>query len=84
MRQLARERLNVGIMVVVAGETALEITLEYCRERTAFGQPINSFQNSRSGWVSGSMILWMLPCFKVSPHCGQVVIGLELERRGIA
>jgi Acyl-CoA dehydrogenase, C-terminal domain len=49
MRQLARERLNVGIMVVVACETALEITLEYCKERTAFGQPISSFQNSRSG-----------------------------------
>ncbi|HKV58088.1 MAG TPA: acyl-CoA dehydrogenase family protein, partial [Ktedonobacteraceae bacterium] len=26
---------------------ALEITLEYCKERTAFGQPIGSFQNSR-------------------------------------
>ena len=47
MRQLAKERLSVGITAVAACETALEITLEYCKERTAFGQPIGSFQNSR-------------------------------------
>ncbi|GAC1434591.1 MAG: acyl-CoA dehydrogenase family protein [Ktedonobacteraceae bacterium] len=47
MRQLAQERLNVGISAVAACETALEITLAYCKERTAFGQPIGSFQNSR-------------------------------------
>jgi len=47
MRQLAQERLSVGISAVAACETALEITLEYCKERTAFGQPIGSFQNSR-------------------------------------
>ncbi len=47
MRQLAQERLSVGISAVAACETALEITLAYCKERTAFGQPIGSFQNSR-------------------------------------
>ncbi len=47
MRQLAGERLQVGIQAVAACETAFEITLEYCKERTAFGQPIGSFQNSR-------------------------------------
>ncbi len=47
MRQLAQERLNVAVTAVAACETALEITLAYCKERTAFGQPIGSFQNSR-------------------------------------
>lgn len=47
MRQLAQERLSVGISAVAACETALEMTLAYCKERTAFGQPIGSFQNSR-------------------------------------
>jgi alkylation response protein AidB-like acyl-CoA dehydrogenase len=47
MRQLAQERLSVAVSAVAACETALEITLEYCKERTAFGQPIGSFQNSR-------------------------------------
>jgi alkylation response protein AidB-like acyl-CoA dehydrogenase len=47
MRQLARERLNVGVGAMAACETALEITLEYCKQRTAFGKPIGSFQHSR-------------------------------------
>lgn len=47
MRQLAKERLNVAIGAIAACETALEMTLEYCKQRTAFGQPIGSFQNSR-------------------------------------
>ena len=47
MRQLAQERLSIGVSAVAACETALEITLEYCKERNAFGQPIGSFQNSR-------------------------------------
>ena len=47
MRQLAQERLSIGVSAVAACETALDITLEYCKERTAFGQPIGSFQNSR-------------------------------------
>ena len=47
MRKLAKERLQVGIQAVAACEVALEITLQYCKERTAFGQPIGSFQNSR-------------------------------------
>jgi alkylation response protein AidB-like acyl-CoA dehydrogenase len=47
MRQLAQERLSVGVSAVAACETALEMTLDYCKERTAFGQPIGSFQNSR-------------------------------------
>lgn len=47
MRQLARERLNVAVMAMAACERALTITLEYCKQRTAFGKPIGSFQNSR-------------------------------------
>ncbi|MGH2508968.1 MAG: acyl-CoA dehydrogenase family protein, partial [Ktedonobacteraceae bacterium] len=47
MRQLARERLNVAVGAMAACETALDITLEYCKQRTAFGKPIGSFQNSR-------------------------------------
>jgi alkylation response protein AidB-like acyl-CoA dehydrogenase len=47
MRQLARERLSVAVMAMAACETALDITLDYCKQRTAFGKPIGSFQNSR-------------------------------------
>ena len=32
---------------MAAARAAFEWTLEYCKERTAFGQPIGAFQNSR-------------------------------------
>ncbi|MCP4418232.1 MAG: acyl-CoA dehydrogenase, partial [Chloroflexi bacterium] len=47
MRSLPQERLSIAVIAVAACETALEMTIRYCQERTAFGQPIGKFQNSR-------------------------------------
>lgn len=47
MQQLPQERLAVAIGAVAAAESALEMTLKYVQERTAFGKPVGSFQNSR-------------------------------------
>ncbi|GAB3200696.1 acyl-CoA dehydrogenase family protein [Nocardioides hungaricus] len=47
MQKLAQERLGIAIAAVEAGHRCLEITLEYARERTAFGTPIGSFQSNR-------------------------------------
>ncbi len=44
---LPQERLSIAIAGVAAARTALEQTIAYVTERTAFGQPIGSFQNSR-------------------------------------
>jgi alkylation response protein AidB-like acyl-CoA dehydrogenase len=44
---LAQERLSIAASAVAAAEAALSWTLDYVRERHAFGQPIGSFQNSR-------------------------------------
>ena len=44
---LPQERLSIAIAGVAAARTALEQTLDYVQARTAFGQPIGSFQNSR-------------------------------------
>ena len=44
---LAQERLSIAASAVAAAEAALSWTLEYVRERHAFGQPIGSFQSSR-------------------------------------
>lgn len=46
-RHLARERLSIAASAVAGAETVLAATLEYCRTRTAFGQPIGSFQHNR-------------------------------------
>jgi alkylation response protein AidB-like acyl-CoA dehydrogenase len=44
---LPRERLSIAVGAVAAARAALDGTLDYVKERKAFGQPIGSFQNSR-------------------------------------
>ncbi|MEA2293219.1 MAG: hypothetical protein QOE86_858 [Solirubrobacteraceae bacterium] len=44
---LAQERLSIAVAGVGAARAALRWTLEYVKERKAFGSPIGSFQNSR-------------------------------------
>jgi len=45
--KLPQERLSIAATGVAAARQALDITLDYVKERTAFGQPVGSFQNSR-------------------------------------
>jgi long-chain-acyl-CoA dehydrogenase len=47
MQGLPRERLSMAVGGIASAEVALEETIGYCQERTAFGRPIGSFQNSR-------------------------------------
>jgi alkylation response protein AidB-like acyl-CoA dehydrogenase len=47
VENLAQERLSIGAGAVAAARQALRWTLDYTHERTAFGQPIAAFQNSR-------------------------------------
>ncbi len=47
VQNLPQERLSIAAAGVAAAEAALGWTLDYVRERTAFGQPVGSFQNSR-------------------------------------
>ncbi len=46
MDNLAQERLSIAANGVAAARAAFEWTLEYCKERQAFGQPIGAFQNT--------------------------------------
>ena len=45
--QLAQERLIVAIQAVGAMESALAMTVEYTKDRNAFGKPVFDFQNTR-------------------------------------
>ena len=47
VQNLPQERLSIAIMAAAAMEEVLESTLQYTKERKAFGKPIGSFQNSR-------------------------------------
>jgi len=47
MEQLPQERLLVGIFAVARMERALTVTLDYAKERRAFGKAIAEFQTSQ-------------------------------------
>src|SRR5690606_22502203 len=47
MQNLPQERLSIGIIAAAACERVLELSLQYARERGAFGRPIGQFQHNR-------------------------------------
>lgn len=47
MFQLPQERLSIAVIAVAACEAVLEMTINYCQEREAFGRPIGKFQHNR-------------------------------------
>ena len=47
MENLPQERMTIAVGAIAASESMLEYTIDYCKERKAFGQAIGSFQNSK-------------------------------------
>jgi alkylation response protein AidB-like acyl-CoA dehydrogenase len=47
MEALPQERLSIAVVAVAAARKVLDLTVEYCKERKAFGKPIGSFQHTR-------------------------------------
>ena len=47
MNALPQERLSIAVVAVAAARRILDLTLTYCKERTAFGKAIGSFQHNR-------------------------------------
>ena len=47
MHQLAQERLVIAVVAVAVMEAVLEDTIRYAKQRTAFGQDLIAFQNTR-------------------------------------
>jgi len=47
MQQLPQERLQIGATAIAMAERALAVTIDYVKERKAFGKPILDFQNTQ-------------------------------------
>jgi alkylation response protein AidB-like acyl-CoA dehydrogenase len=47
MNNLPQERLSIAAVAVAASRIVLDLTVQYCKDRQAFGRPIGNFQNTR-------------------------------------
>jgi alkylation response protein AidB-like acyl-CoA dehydrogenase len=47
VQNLAQERLSIAAAAVAQAQAALDLTITYAQERTAFGRPIGKFQHNR-------------------------------------
>ena len=47
MQKLQQERLVCAIGAVAAAEMMVAMTIQYCKERTAFGKPLSKFQHTQ-------------------------------------
>ncbi len=68
MQKLAQERLVLGIAAVEASRLVQKITLQYIKERHAFGKKIGSFQNTKFKMAEMATELEMIQVF-----CDQVL-----------
>jgi alkylation response protein AidB-like acyl-CoA dehydrogenase len=66
MTELSQERLVVALGAIAAAECALAVTVQYTKDRQAFGKPINEFQNTR---------------FKLAEMATEVTIGRTFADR---
>jgi len=64
LRILDRGRITIGALAVGLGRGALEESLRYARERSAFGQPIAEFQGIR----------WMLADMKMENDAARLLV----------
>jgi acyl-CoA dehydrogenase len=47
MQQLPQERQQIAVLSIAAIERALELTVDYVKQRHAFGKPVIAFQNTQ-------------------------------------
>ncbi|HTE72452.1 MAG TPA: acyl-CoA dehydrogenase family protein [Actinomycetes bacterium] len=47
MANLPQERLSIAAVAVAASRIVLDLTVQYCKDRSAFGRSIGTFQNTR-------------------------------------
>ncbi|MCW2751143.1 MAG: Acyl-CoA dehydrogenase, long-chain specific [Aeromicrobium sp.] len=63
MQNLPAERVGIAIHAVASARRALDLTKQYANDRTAFGQPIGTFQVNRHALAEMSIELEVMQVF---------------------
>jgi acyl-CoA dehydrogenase len=77
MQELPWERLQIAITAVALAEAALDWTIDYCRERKAFGKTILDFQNTRFSLAEAKTELQVARVFV--DRCVELVLEGRLD-----
>ena len=77
MEQLAQERLIVAIGAVAATEAVLALTLDYVKQRKAFGKRIFDFQNTRFKLAEAQTEVTLARVFV--ERCTELLIDKKLD-----
>jgi acyl-CoA dehydrogenase len=75
--ELPRERLTISMSAVAAAEGALALTIDYVRNRKAFGQPLAAFQNTRFELAQMKTDIELAKSF--TRHCAQLYAQNKLD-----
>jgi acyl-CoA dehydrogenase len=82
MQQLPQERLILAVSAAAAVEAAVEVTVAYAKERTAFGKPIFGFQNTK--FVLAECDTVATVCWAFLDDCIEKHLAGELDITGAA
>ncbi len=77
MRELPWERMQIAIAAIASAEHALALTIDYTRERHAFGKSILDFQNTRFKLAELKSEIQIAQVF--IDRCMELVLGNELD-----
>ena len=77
MQQLPQERQEIAVQAIASIERALELTIDYVKEREAFGRSILSFQNTQFKLAEAKSKATMARVFV--DYCTQQLIDGKLD-----
>lgn len=77
MQQLPQERQQIAVLAIAAIERALELTIDYVKQRHAFGRPIIAFQNTQFKLAEAKAKATMARVFV--DYCTEQLIGGKLD-----
>ena len=77
MAELVQERLTVAVRAVATCEAALEATIDYTKSRSAFGQTVFEFQNTR--FTLADLVAQLQSARVFTDHCIALHVAGRLD-----
>jgi acyl-CoA dehydrogenase len=84
MQQLPQERLLLAVTAVAAMEITVDLTVDYVKQREAFGKPVFAFQNTKFTLAECATLVRVAQSFIDECVCSHAVGELDIETAAMA